>query len=139
MKIDKRQKNEINYIVSSSRRSKAVTIQFEWRTEISKWVKSRIRGIELVESIHLCGGIWYDQVGILDLIKQLRLDPYEIEILLWIWSEIWYRACHFLQKGRFYFTVRQSLRNITGTLLNEICKDVRVELQLQQLTGETLQ
>ena len=33
----------------------------------------------------------------------------------------------------------QSLRNITGILLNEICKDVRVELQLQQLTGETLQ
>ena len=39
----------------------------------------------------------------------------------------------------FFFSLRHNhLRNITATLLKEVCKDIRVEPQLQELTGEIL-
>ena len=48
-------------------------------------------------------------------------------------------ACPFLQKGGFVSLRHNHIRNITSILLKEFCKDVHVELQLQQITGEYLQ
>ena len=48
-------------------------------------------------------------------------------------------ACPFLQKGGFVSLQHNHIRNITSILLKEFCKDVHVELQLQQITGEYLQ
>ena len=48
-------------------------------------------------------------------------------------------ACPFLKKGGFVSLRHNRIRNITSILLKEVCKDVRVEPQLQQLTGEYLQ
>ena len=42
------------------------------------------------------------------------------------------------KKGGFISLRHNHLRNITTTLLKEVCKDIRVEHQLQQLTGEIL-
>ena len=42
------------------------------------------------------------------------------------------------KKGDFISFCHNHLRNITVTLLKEICKDIRVEPQLQELTGEIL-
>ena len=42
------------------------------------------------------------------------------------------------KKGGFISLRHNHLRNITATLLKEVCKDIRVEPQLQQLTGEIL-
>lgn len=41
------------------------------------------------------------------------------------------------KKGGFVSLRHNLVRNITSSLLNEVCKDVRVEPQLQPLTGET--
>ena len=41
------------------------------------------------------------------------------------------------KKGGFVSLRHNHVRNITAALLKEVCKDVRVEPQLQQLTGET--
>ena len=38
--------------------------------------------------------------------------------------------------GRFVSLRHTHIRNITSILLKEVCEDVRVELQLQQLTGK---
>ena len=43
------------------------------------------------------------------------------------------------KKGGFVSLRHNHIRNITSILLKEVCKDVRVEPQLQQLTGEYLQ
>ena len=43
------------------------------------------------------------------------------------------------KKGRFVSFRHNYIRNITASLLTEVCKDVRVEPLLQQLTGESLQ
>ena len=43
------------------------------------------------------------------------------------------------KKGGFVSLRDNVIRNITSILLNEVCKDVRVEPQLQQITGEYLQ
>ena len=40
------------------------------------------------------------------------------------------------KKGGFISIRHNQIRNITASLLKEVCKDVRVELTLQQLTGE---
>ena len=48
-------------------------------------------------------------------------------------------ACPFLKKGGFASLRHNRIRNITSILLKEVCKDVRVEPQLQQLTVEYLQ
>ena len=48
-------------------------------------------------------------------------------------------ACPFLQKGRFVSLRHNQIKNITSILLKDVCKDVRVEPQLQKLTGEYLQ
>ena len=42
------------------------------------------------------------------------------------------------KKGGFVSLRHNHIRNITVTLLTEVCKDVRVKLLLQQLTGESL-
>ena len=42
------------------------------------------------------------------------------------------------KKGGFISLRHNHLRNITATLLKEVCKDIRVEPQLQQLTCEIL-
>ena len=42
------------------------------------------------------------------------------------------------KKDGFISLRHNHLRNITATLLKEVCKDIRVEPQLQQLTGEIL-
>ena len=42
------------------------------------------------------------------------------------------------KKGGFVSLRHNHIRNITSILLKEVCKDVRVEPQLQQLTGEYL-
>ena len=42
------------------------------------------------------------------------------------------------KKGGFISLRHNHLRNITAVLLREVCKDIRVEPQLQQLTGEIL-
>ena len=43
-------------------------------------------------------------------------------------------------KKRGFVSLRQNhIRNITSILLKDVCKEVRVEPQLQQLTGEYLQ
>ena len=42
------------------------------------------------------------------------------------------------KKGGFISLRHNHLRNITVTLLKEVCKDIRVEPQLQELTGEIL-
>ena len=44
-----------------------------------------------------------------------------------------------MQERWFSFYTPQPHPNITATLLKEVCKDISVEPQLQQLTGETLQ
>ena len=43
------------------------------------------------------------------------------------------------KKGGFVSLRHNRIRNITSVLLKEVCKDVRVEPQIQQLTGEHLQ
>ena len=43
------------------------------------------------------------------------------------------------KKGGFVSLRHNHIRNITASLLTEVCKDVRVELLMQQLTGESLQ
>ena len=43
------------------------------------------------------------------------------------------------KKGSFVSLRHNHIRNITSILLKEVCKDVRVEPQLQQLTGEYFQ
>ena len=43
------------------------------------------------------------------------------------------------KKGGFVSLRHNHIRNITSMLLKEVCKDGRVEPQLQQLTGEYLQ
>ena len=43
------------------------------------------------------------------------------------------------KKGGFVSLKHNRIRNITASLLTEVCKDVRVELLLQHLTGESLQ
>ena len=45
----------------------------------------------------------------------------------------------FCKKRGFASSRHNHIRNITSILLKEVCKDVRVEPQLQQLTGEYLQ
>ena len=45
----------------------------------------------------------------------------------------------FCKKRGFVSSRHNHIRNIMSILLKEVCKDVRVELQLQQLTGEYLQ
>ena len=46
----------------------------------------------------------------------------------------------FLAKRKGFISLRHNhIRNITSILLKEVCKDARVEPQLQQLTGEYLQ
>ena len=42
------------------------------------------------------------------------------------------------KKGGFISLRHNQLRNITATLLKEVCKDIQVEPQLQQLTGDIL-
>ena len=42
------------------------------------------------------------------------------------------------KKGGFISLRLNHLRNITATLLKEVCKDIRVEPQFEQLTGEIL-
>ena len=42
------------------------------------------------------------------------------------------------KKGCFVSLRHNHLRNVTAKLLSECCKDVRIEPQLQPLTGETL-
>ena len=42
------------------------------------------------------------------------------------------------KKGGFISLRHNHLRNITATLLKEVCKDIRVEPQLEELTGEIL-
>ena len=42
------------------------------------------------------------------------------------------------KKGGFISLCHNHLRNITATLLKEVCEGIRVEPQLQQLTGEIL-
>ena len=41
------------------------------------------------------------------------------------------------KKGGFVSLRHNLVRNITSSLLSEVCKDVRVEPQLQPLTGES--
>ena len=43
------------------------------------------------------------------------------------------------KKGGFLPLKHNHIRNATASLLTEVCKDVRVEPLLQQLTGESLQ
>ena len=43
------------------------------------------------------------------------------------------------KKGRFISLRHNHIRNITASLLAEVCKDVRVEPLLQHLIGESLQ
>ena len=43
------------------------------------------------------------------------------------------------KKGGFISIRHNQIRNITASLLNETCKDVRIEPTLQKLTGENLQ
>ena len=43
------------------------------------------------------------------------------------------------KKGRFASLRHNHIRNITTSLLTEVCKDLRVEPLLQQLTGESFQ
>ena len=43
------------------------------------------------------------------------------------------------KKGGFISIRHNQIPNITARLLKEVWKDIRVEPQLQQLTGETLQ
>ena len=43
------------------------------------------------------------------------------------------------KKGGFVSLRHNHIGNITASLLTEVCKDIRVEPFLQQLTGETLQ
>ena len=43
------------------------------------------------------------------------------------------------KKGGFVSLQHSHIRNITSKLFKEVCKDVRVDLQLQQLTDEYLQ
>ena len=42
------------------------------------------------------------------------------------------------KKGGFVSLGHNHIRNINASLLTEVCKDVRVKLLLQQLTGESL-
>ena len=42
------------------------------------------------------------------------------------------------KKGGFISQRHNHVRNITGALLKEVCKDVRIEPSLQPLTGECL-
>ena len=42
------------------------------------------------------------------------------------------------KKGGFVSLWHNHVRNVTTTLLNQVCKDMREKPQLQQLTGETL-
>ena len=44
-----------------------------------------------------------------------------------------------VKKGGFISIRHNQVRNITASLLNETCKDVRIEPTLQKLTGENLQ
>ena len=78
-----------------------------------------------------------------DLTKQLFLD------LIWITIRRLPTNCecrtrfdlqHALscKKGGFMSISHKQLRNIPARLLKEVCKDIRVVPQLQQLTGETL-
>ena len=41
-----------------------------------------------------------------------------------------------MQKRRVYYTRHNRLRNITASLLREVCHDARIEPTLQKLTGE---
>lgn len=43
------------------------------------------------------------------------------------------------KKGGFISIPHNQIQNITARLLKEMCKDIRVEPQLQELTSETLQ
>ena len=54
--------------------------------------------------------------------------------------KVWVDSQHALscRKGGFISLRHNHLRSITATLLKEVFKDIRVEPQLQQLTGEML-
>ena len=82
-----------------------------------------------------------------DLIKQLFWDLIRIRYG-WILTRLpancecgtKFEIQHALsrKKGCFISLCHNHLRNITATLLKEVCEDIRVEPQLQQLIGEIL-
>ena len=76
---------------------------------------------------------------IYDLTKQLFWDLIRIKYG-WILTRLPtnYERALSCKKGGFISLCHNHLRNITATLLKEVCKDIRVEPQLQQLTGEIL-
>ena len=49
-------------------------------------------------------------------------------------------VCHALSRGRGGFVVMRhgEIRDITASMLNEICKDVEIEPRLQPITGEQM-
>ena len=56
-----------------------------------------------------------------------------------MWHEIGSYACLAMQERRVCVTKAQPHKNFTPLLLTELCKNVRVEMLLQQLAGESLQ
>ena len=57
-----------------------------------------------------------------------------------LWKQIQCSTCHIMQKKGGFVTLRHNeVRDITTSLLNEVCKDVHKEPPLIQLTGETFE
>ena len=71
--------------------------------------------------------------------NEIQLCIIKITVSLWMWHEIYLTQALSCKKGGFVSLRHNHIRNITASLLTEVCKEVRVELLLQQLTGESLQ
>ena len=107
------------------------------RTHLTQ-CKLRTKIIQLANIILVSGRKrWSHQTTCLESCSNsLWLTIHETSSLLWMWWKFWSSTC-FLQKNGFVSLRHNLVRNITLSLLIEVCEDVRVEPQLQPLTGES--